>query len=96
MKEIIDRSALTPEQLEDIREEMMKPDKLVRLKNTMNEWISVKDRLPGIGEPVIFYIPALGVKPGFMAPLWAYTEDTEIPREDVTHWMPLPPPPEES
>ncbi len=59
------------------------------------EWISVKDRLPEIGEPVIIYYgrfvaEAMRNDNGVFV---VSCSDEEA--EDVTHWMPLPEPPKE-
>lgn len=58
----------------------------------MNEWISVKDRLPNVG--VIVIIPGgCGYRTGES---WvsAIGEFREI-NWSVTHWMPLPEPPKQ-
>ena len=60
----------------------------------MNEWISVKDRLPERNDRILAYTPLkpgytelYNVTRGFMAQLGK--------RSDITHWMPLPEPPKE-
>lgn len=65
----------------------------------MNEWISVKDRLPPKDIPVLcfYYDKYIDVME-----YWHDTEEGKpefynppsFPVEDVTHWMPLPLPPE--
>lgn len=68
----------------------------------MSEWISVEDRLPPNYIPVLCYIPSLS------SSMWQTVHECHIGadgewhlatapayREEVTHWMPLPEPPEE-
>lgn len=66
----------------------------------MSDWISVKDRLPDHGQDVICYGKPWGVR--FSA---AYIDFDGVMKfanyrlgcgdnPDVTHWMPLPDPPE--
>ncbi len=70
----------------------------------MSEWISVKDRLPETGGMVL--VIASG-KPMSNLTLngayelaeyapegWIFETWPEWENADVTHWMPLPPPPE--
>ena len=62
----------------------------------MNEWISVKERLPEVEADILAYIGE-----GSFVVCWmthdgywqcpAYLMD----KDDVTHWMPLPEPPKE-
>ena len=67
----------------------------------MNEWISVKDRLPPIGKEVIVAIcdesgdtrwkyTTAGLR--ITETIWIVDNVTHC---DVTHWMPLPAPPTE-
>lgn len=70
-------------------------------------WISVKDRLPEEGlEVLIFgkilndFSKVLGVRARFQGDQsWKYTWESEdihiYTQDDVTHWMPLPKPPED-
>lgn len=66
-----------------------------------NEWISVKDRLPEINEPVLVHCR------GYISIAWRVSGDNggwywnsqmSYPEEmvDTDYWMPLPNPPEES
>lgn len=63
----------------------------------MSEWIDVNTDKPEIGIKVLIYCDALGITTGYY---WHDKQD-KIPHEDckgwsimnVTHWMPLPPPP---
>ena len=66
-------------------------DYLVRNSVTVQEWISVKDRLPKptycvlvVGAYSEMAIDALGTDGEWMGMV-----------EDITHWMPLPKPPKE-
>lgn len=69
---------------------------------TIGGWISVKDRLPMLIETVLFigknyYGNWFGVKRGYFdGSLW-HSDDfgTIYSTTPVTHWMPLPEPPEE-
>lgn len=63
----------------------------------MNEWISVKERLPEIDEQVLTYeegYPRLPIKTNYILNnylnTFAYGNMNKI-----THWMPLPNPPED-
>lgn len=55
------------------------------------EWISVSDRLPEIGKPV------LGSEGDNRMTVWVINSHEEYPLFSgyVTHWMPLPEPPKE-
>ena len=54
-----------------------------------SEWISVEDRMPPALGKVLVYSPILGV---YMTCYTAYSPSFAEP--SVTHWMPLPEPPE--
>lgn len=63
----------------------------------MNEWISVEERLPEAGTPVLIsahgWIDRAELSGGMFwsqHPIFCYGE---YGRPDVTHWMPLPDPP---
>jgi hypothetical protein len=70
----------------------------------MSEWISVKDRYPSLGSKVLVWF---GDEVQPYMDCWTYTGDNgyfRLPRKRcyyaqthqcVTHWMPLPAPPEE-
>jgi hypothetical protein len=68
---------------------------------TVQEWISVKDRLPDEYEPVLVYDPDVGHGQCVMYACWSVdgwkTEFDFDHHEDhgITHWMPLPTPPKE-
>ena len=60
----------------------------------MSEWISVKDRLPEKQQRVIVRCETVGTTVGWiMFGKWA--TDLGPDCGSVTHWMPLPEPPEE-
>lgn len=54
----------------------------------MNEWISVKERLPEAGEDVLVYLGEGKIE---VCQLINILYDLD----DVTHWQPLPEPPKE-
>lgn len=63
----------------------------------MSEWISVKERLPKIGETVLVYGSHGGI---YTAYLYAHSENLSVwyrpsskSHTNPTHWMPLPAPP---
>ena len=65
----------------------------------MNKWISVKDRLPIEGKNVLVFIPYKKVNLHYVSYLEAnkwYVPDRlgRYELSDVTHWLPLPEPPE--
>lgn len=69
---------------------------------TVGGWISVKDRLPEVGDTVLFtgmssYGTWFSTKRGwFDGTFWKRDEgETVYSSTPVTHWMPLPEPPEE-
>lgn len=75
-------------------------DKLIANGVTVQEWISVKDRLPEAGEYVVciakrnpfsMFMPMVAriKKNGWVNPI------TEQYISEVTHWIPLPEPPKE-
>lgn len=60
----------------------------------MNDWISVKDRLPEYDEPVFGYDGELADM-GIVNYLNGEFFDLYGDDMNVTHWMPLPEPPKE-
>lgn len=56
----------------------------------MSEWISVKDRLPEKDEYVLCFC---NIGDGFQA-IFHYGKERKFNGTAVTHWMPLPKPPE--
>lgn len=68
--------------------------------NKINPWISVKDRLPIKGQWVLLFdgippadIGRLDSDNKYFDLIGSFGEKT--PLKDVTHWMPLPEPPDE-
>lgn len=63
------------------------------LTHQQGEWISVKDRLPEKKQRVIVRCRTVGTTVGWI--LWReWLTDLGKGCSDVTHWMPLPEPPE--
>lgn len=61
-----------------------------------NEWISVEERLPDIGYPssLISYGENIGHARLVSEDLWRVVASNDaVPMVEVTHWMPLPEPP---
>lgn len=50
------------------------------------QWISVRDRLPEMGQTILSFNKFSGVE-------LDYFDKNGFSLPDVTHWMPLPPPP---
>jgi hypothetical protein len=63
------------------------------------EWVSVEDRLPDTGVPVLVYLPKYGTPN--IVPMWIeemtgnwFNTAWQFKRiDEATHWMPLPNPP---
>lgn len=65
----------------------------------MSEWIGVKDRLPPLGERVLCsdgtaVFEQYRVELSAVYGIWERS-GMKSPMQNVTHWMPLPEPPEE-
>lgn len=72
------------------------------------EWISVKDKLPHYGKPVIISIKGVvqsvtymldgadETKDWFEPYFFSHDDNNKCWYNDVSHWMPLPSPPKES
>ncbi len=63
----------------------------------MSDWISVEDRLPEAGQGVIYYFEPVGVHVGHYSRFDGvdiFAGPAGFLGDDVTYWMPLPPPPE--
>ena len=56
-----------------------------------NQWISVKDRLPEFGTPILYYRDSIGMQ----TTTWDREEEKYYVMNDITHWQPLPTPPTE-
>lgn len=70
----------------------------------MSEWISVEERIPEPLIDVLVHINRIGFYVLSMCPYhdsenlsyWSFPDSwVDIDENDVTHWMPLPEPPEE-
>ena len=61
----------------------------------MNEWISVEDELPSSHSGSVLMATKHGVAEGhFLENKWCqYRWSCSLGKEEVTHWMPLPEPP---
>lgn len=65
-------------------------DEIAHLRSKQPKWISVKDRLPNIAQPVLAYSgEELGIGFAYLYSDGKWYGDCG----DVTHWMPLPEPP---
>lgn len=64
-----------------------------------SKWISVKERLPDFGIPVLIcwdgYTDIAEYWCGMVCPKWRTQHYGTVNLTSVTHWMPLPEPPEE-
>ena len=56
-------------------------------------WVSVGERLPEVGQWVLVRIDAETLVFEFMGRGWRNEDEYIFAVSDVTHWMPLPPPP---
>ena len=65
-------------------------DKLIAHSVTVQEWISVKDRLPEQGREVIAYSGGVLKPTVFACQFWNQNYDGWA---RITHWMPMPQPP---
>jgi hypothetical protein len=63
--------------------------------NNSNGWISVKDRLPEVGERVLIYVPATDGDCDHWIADFQMQGKWQMFGYNATHWMPLPKPPEE-
>jgi len=68
----------------------------------MDKWISVKDRLPKYKKMVILFCPGYSGRPILEGSLYDTNENGNnwvdgvgFARSGVTHWMPLPEPPQD-
>lgn len=63
------------------------------------QWISVEDELPELGKEVLVYYKSRGHKGSFHVALlgvigWLVSSQVAKNPSRITHWMPLPKPPE--
>ena len=59
----------------------------------MSEWISVDDRLPEYGDKILVHLDYGDIK-GILLEEYSGTKFWSRAFNNVTHWMPLPEPPE--
>lgn len=68
-------------------------DELLANGVTVQEWISVKDRLPDVGRDVLFVCENKSYGVGAYSDTYRDFFSGQFPVKGVTHWMPLPQPP---
>jgi hypothetical protein len=86
----------------DIRIRNGGDDAIAAACELMPRWISVEDRLPNPGADVLIYYGTVGLDGEMLVAHchvdgkveWADDVGLRIRSEGVTHWMPLPEPPE--
>lgn len=81
----------TPEIISDIA---------IRYNELCNEWVSVDERLPEIGIGIILHLDSGYIGTGYRSKsennynIWyLFQEDLNFENDKLTHWMPLPTPP---
>lgn len=69
----------------------------------MYDWIKCSERMPEVGQEVIIFIHGAVESGAYFSgefirgkPVFEYKNDEYFTLVDVTHWQPLPPPPEEA
>lgn len=67
-------------------------DEIAYLRSKQPKWISVKDRLPDSGSDVLAFAEDHCIYTALFDGIWWLSGDA--PSYKVTHWMPLPEPPE--
>ena len=89
------RKPIFPHELADPTEAVA--DYLLDNGVTVQEWISVKDRLPKDGVRVLALhddgIIRIGISRGYFPSIVSRTNTKSFGIAEVTHWMPLPQPP---
>jgi hypothetical protein len=68
------------------------------------QWIAIRDRRPPPDEPVVYSRPhdrrpgvwSVGLAYWTVSQKWNPEAESQEAPEGFTHWMPLPPPPQES
>ena len=59
-----------------------------------NEWVSVEERLPAPTENPVLVYDCTGVNMAWYSYAMGWKYRTGLPGVEITHWMPLPAPPE--
>ena len=67
-------------------------EKIAELRS-VQEWVSVKDRLPGVGFNVLFICENKSYGVGAYSDTYRCFFSGQFPVENVTHWQYLPQPP---
>ena len=81
-------------------EELLEKLKRLGVELLAPNWISIKDKLPPNGEPIVYARFkegkwAVGIAYWTVSQVWCPELGSTACPEGYTHWLPLPPPPEE-
>lgn len=68
-------------------------ERVKELESQLPKWISVKDRLPNVGDIVLVCFADRAKSHYFPIDVVRWDSSYELQEISVAHWMPLPPPP---
>ena len=81
--------------------EQIEKEVAIEYHRLMSEWVSVDERLPELGVGILIYLKSGYIGCGYRSKeqendnLWVfYHTDMELKNDKLTHWMPLPQPPQ--